>query len=259
MAPADEPAEPDAEATAPAWVLRLGRLPAWVLPAASAGAALLIRIWTLLEQRAANPLFRTAILDDRFYLDLAGGVPGGPADDPAWFLAPLYPWVLGIATQLGAVEMGTASAVSVLFGVATAAAVAVAARTLHSDLAGWLAGLLYAAAGTFVFHDVLPGQEPILCAVHALALVFAARFLRDGSWLSAGLLGATVGIAMLGRSTSAVLVAAGEVAQEVFSTCHFQPGQRLQLAGIDGSQPFQGSGVSWIVGATLRISLRKNR
>ncbi len=73
---------------------RLDAAPCWVLPAAVGLVSLVVRGATLAQQRASNPLFSQAILDDRLYLDLAGAVIDGSSSGQAWFLAPLYPWIL---------------------------------------------------------------------------------------------------------------------------------------------------------------------
>ena len=138
---------------------RLDALPRAALPAAVGVVALLLRLWVLVDQRADNPLYTLAILDDRTYLDLAAAV--RDASDPQpWFLAPLHPWVLGLVSS--APTMLTASFVNLVAGTLTAVAAAWAARDLHSSAAGWVTGALVAGAGTFVFHDTLPGQEALL-------------------------------------------------------------------------------------------------
>jgi 4-amino-4-deoxy-L-arabinose transferase-like glycosyltransferase len=143
-------------------------------------------------------------------------------------LAPLYPWTLAAASAGATPGMASAERLSVLVGALTAATVAVAARAVHSSLAGWIAGALYAFAGAFVFQDVLPGQEPLLCLLHAAGLLLAARFLAGGRPWTAAAFGAVVGAAVLGRSTSAALGVAFAVAAIARAT----PRRRAWLAAL---------------------------
>jgi tetratricopeptide (TPR) repeat protein len=197
------------------WRWRLERIeegPRWALPSAVGVVALVVRLWVLLDQRGGNPLFRLAILDDRQYLELAAAVTEGAPGQP-WFLAPLFPWVLGtVSSLIGPGMLGpgmlAASLVNVAAGTLTAVVAALAARDLHSHAAGWLAGALVALAGTFVFHDVLPGQEPLLCLLHVAGAWAAVRWLRSGSPAAAGLMGLAAGVAAMGRATSLVVAAA---------------------------------------------------
>ena len=66
---------------------RLDALPRAVLPVAVGLIALLIRAWVLPEQRADNPLYTLAILDDRTYLDLAAALNSDAVARP-WFRRP---------------------------------------------------------------------------------------------------------------------------------------------------------------------------
>jgi 4-amino-4-deoxy-L-arabinose transferase-like glycosyltransferase len=183
----------------------------WVIALVPAALSLALRLWALAEERAANPLFTLAILDDRNYLDTAAKIAAGEAGDDAWFLAPLYPWLLATASWIGSLEMGTASLLAALFGAATTALLVVAAGRLHSRTAGVVAGLLHAAAGTFVFHEILPGQEPVLELLTVATFVFAGPFVTEGSRRSAFVVGLLGGVAMLGRATSLALPLAAAI------------------------------------------------
>ncbi len=184
---------------------RLDALPRAALPLTVAAVALVIRLWVLFEQRGANPLYTLAILDDRTYLDLAIGLRDGSASRP-WFLAPLHPAVLALVSATP--TMLTVSLVNLTAGVATSVAAAWTARALHSQAAGWVSGLLVAGGGTFVFHDTLPGQEPLLALLHVVGVLLVVRWLRTGALLDAGLLGVVAGVATMGRATSLALAAA---------------------------------------------------
>ncbi len=169
------------------------------------GIALVIRFQVLGNLRDADPALRAPLLDDLAYLEMARGFAAG--DGAAWFLAPLYPWLVAQAARFGDVGLGVACGVNAVLGALAAGGAALAARSLHSAAAGWIAGGVCAVFGAFVFHDVIPGQEPALTLLHLLALLAAIRLVRGGGLASAGALGVLAGVAMLGRGTSLALVA----------------------------------------------------
>lgn len=195
---------------------------------ATCAVALLVRVLELVQQRAGNPLFELAILDDRNYLDLARELASGSGGATSWFLAPLYPFVLSLAGSVGGFSLATASVLSLLCGVGTTALVALGARRLHGPVAGWIGGLLQALAGTFVFHDILPGQEPLLCLLHAAGFLLTLRLLERPAAAPAVALGLLAGVAMLGRATSIALPLAALVV--LLPRCDGR-GPRLRLAG----------------------------
>lgn len=184
------------------------------------GVALLslaVRVWVLTEQLATNPMLRAAWLDDGYYIAFARALTEGVPR--SWFMAPAYPGLLALAAPFGGGEIDLALAcwVNVPLGVGTSVAIALCARSLHSPAAGWIAGLLHALLGAFAFLDTTPGQEPLLCLLHVLAFATAlwlarrvsvsegGRVARGVAW-PAGALGVASGLAVLGRSTSIVLL-----------------------------------------------------
>ncbi len=199
---------------------RLSTSARWRLPVVVGVVALALRLWVLFEERAGNPLFRLAILDDGQYLDLAAAYADGSPARP-WFLAPLYPYLLSVVAASARPSMLAASLLNVVAGTLTAVCAALAARDLvgrgtgdrAGGLAGWLAGGALALSGTFVFHDALPGQEPLLCLLHVAAFWAGLRWLRSGSPPAAGAAGLAAGVASMGRATSlGIAVAAAALA-----------------------------------------------
>ena len=179
-------------------------VPTWTVAVAVGVVSLVIRSLVLRDLLAEDPLFHVPVLDDRAYLDIARSMADGRTDP--WFLAPLYPWLLWLAAVVLPLGMPLACGINVVLGAAGSVAATAAATSLHSRTAGFIAGLLHASCGAFVFQDVTPGQEPALSLLHLLALCFAVRLARRRDPRSAALLGGCAGIAVLGRGTSMSLL-----------------------------------------------------
>ncbi len=181
---------------------------------------------------AADPLLKRPYLDDAYYVEMASRMARGEAFD--WFLAPLHPWLGARLAGGSGPSIAFLGGLNAVLGALTSGVVALAAariaRALQREVAAaWTAGLLHAAAGIFVFHDVLPGQEAALGLFTALAILCGAHLASVGATgdavidrerdvdtapepyrraaLWAAGLGLAVGLAALGRGTSLVLVA----------------------------------------------------
>ena len=175
---------------------------------AIAAVSLMLRVWTLSQMLAHNPLFAEPVLDDAVYIDAAQRfVDGAPAG--AWFLAPLYPTLLGIVAKFlggATIGMGLACSVSLACGVATTAVLALTAHQLAGARGAWITGLLHAAAPAFVFQDVIPAQEAPLSLLYAVAMLLGVVWYRHRSWWSVAGFGVVVGIAALGRGTAILML-----------------------------------------------------
>ncbi len=181
---------------------------AYLIAAAVAVVAASLRVWTLWEQRDGNALLTLAILDDRSYLELAAAMKNEPSGQP-WFLAPLFPWVLSLFSPYdGWPTMLQASVVNLVFGSLAAGVTALAAHHLAGRTAACVAGAAVALGGTFVFHDILPGQEPLLCLLHAAGVLYGVQWCRGGGRADAVTLGVVTGFACLGRALSLSLAIA---------------------------------------------------
>ncbi len=173
---------------------------AWPVVVGVVAISLAVRWLVLRDLLAADPLLKAPTLDDRAYLDMARAMNAG--ERGAWFLAPVYPWVVAAASRLFPFGMPLACGVDVALGAAASGALAAAGCALHSRTAGVIAGLAHALVAAFVFLDVTPGQETALVLLHALAFLAAIRLTDGGGWKTAALFGVCVGVAVLGRATS---------------------------------------------------------
>ena len=167
----------------------------WVLLAILlAGAAL--RLAYVAAQAAHDPWFANPAFDGAYYLNWArawAGQGGGP--DGAFYLAPLYPWLLSWWLRAGGESFGLLYLLQHGLGLATAGLIAVAGRRRLGEGAALAAAALYLLHAPLLFFASRPLGESL-----ALFLLFAAvaAAWRAGpaSGLAAGFL---AGLAALAR------------------------------------------------------------
>ncbi len=163
-----------------------------------------VRAWVLHDLRAADPLLVRPYLDDRYYLEMAGQMAQGTA--VPWFLAPLHPWIAARASAFATLDLGLLCTVNLVAGALTSAVVAAIGARLAGARAAWAAGLAHALLGVFVFHDVLPGQEPWIGLATAVVVLLTLALAEGAGPATAAGLGVAVGVAALGRGTSLALL-----------------------------------------------------
>ena len=163
-----------------------------------------VRLWTLRDLEAADPLFRVTILDEAVYVREALRIHEGRPATSASLVSMLWPWLLAL---FGAVTRHAASLVNVGLGSAIAGIAAAGAARLGGSLAaGAVAGGICALSGALVFQDATAQIETLL-ALSVLASVLAsAAAARSPTWMRLALAGAAAGIAILGRGTHAGLL-----------------------------------------------------
>jgi hypothetical protein len=201
--PADAPSRAASRLTGAAAAGPSGRRVA-LLGFGVAALAAGVRIWTLAELEAADPLALVPILDEAVYLREARRLGEGLGPTTPSLVALLWPWTLA---ALGAVTQHAAALVDVAIGSLVAAlAAAGAARLAGSLAAGVVAGAVCALSGALVFQDATAQIEPLLGLLAlstALALAAAAR---APTWTRLTVAGLLAGVAILGRGTNAALL-----------------------------------------------------
>jgi len=146
-----------------------------------------------LYQVAASPFFDESVVDARSYVEygreLAGGAwSGRPL--PFW-QPPLYPYFLGLLFALFGDGLVLPRLLQALAGAATCVALWDLGRRAFSPAVGWLAAVLAALYGPFIYFEgeLLPATWAVLLdVVVLLALLWAARGQSSMRWLAAGLL-----------------------------------------------------------------------
>jgi len=167
-------------------------------------------------------------LDGAYYYHLAGRVAAGDVwlldaasffgqPPPAFFLSPLYVYVLAAGLTIGQGSIETARFLQILLGTAGVGLMALTARRWFGSAAGWWTGLVAAGFGLFTFYEILILQaslDPFLSALDLYLITRAAQAAGaegDGArravawWAGAG---AALGLHALNRPNM-IVVAAG--------------------------------------------------
>jgi tetratricopeptide (TPR) repeat protein len=164
-------------------------------------AALAARL-VVLAQLHDHPLLRPeAGLDTGAYVGLARKVVAGDfwlGPDP-YFVSPLYIYFLAAIFAASGGSLLAAQLVQVLLGTAAVALVYADARRWVSAGRAWVAGLLAAGTGVFVFHEVTLLQAALDPFLTALALHLLSRALHDHRPASSVAAGIAFGLLALNR------------------------------------------------------------
>ncbi len=135
--------------------------------------------------------------DSAYYFHLAQRVAAGDvwllgADSffgeapPAFFLPPLYIYVLALFFKLGGGAVEAARFAQILLGALGVGLLALTARRWFGTAAGWWAGALAATSGLFTFYEILILPAALEPALAALDLYLLTRALQAGADAAAG-------------------------------------------------------------------------
>ena len=158
-------------------------------------AGAIARIGYVLAQPGSDPAFSRPVLDGAYYLDWARAIAagsGGPTG--AYYLAPLYPWLLSLLLRAG---LGLQALYLLQHGavVATAGLLAGVARRAAGDAAGLLAAAILLLYHPMLFFASRPAGEAVGILLLAASLFLAGR---EGT-AARGSAGILSGLASLAR------------------------------------------------------------
>ncbi|MEW6073254.1 MAG: tetratricopeptide repeat protein [Planctomycetota bacterium] len=159
-------------------------------------AAAVHRLLYHLAQPAADPFAFRPFLDGEAYVDGAQAILAGTAErGEAFYLAPLYPYLLAGLFAATGVGLGAVYLVQHVLSLATAAGVGWLARRRAGDTAGIAAAALFAFHSPLVFFAATPMGETV-----ALFLLVASLVAAEGrSGPRAAGAGLLAGLASLAR------------------------------------------------------------
>ena len=164
--------------------------------------------WFYVDRLLESPLSKSMFDDARIYWAWSDRIAHGHLVGVyPFFLAPLYPYVLGLLRAVGVNAPATVLAVQSLWGAAAVALLADAARRLTTPAIGLAVGVLIAFYEMAVFFDGLFLSESLLFFVAASFLWWAVRFEwpTAEAW-KAAILGLLAGFLAAGRATAGLLV-----------------------------------------------------
>lgn len=177
-----------------------------ILFAVAWAVALAVRLAVLWQVRA-DPNIDQLSGDGAAYWQWATRIAGGEwAGSEVFYQTPLYPYFLAGLQTAGAGESGVRIIQAVL-GSIGCGILALAARRMFSDRAGWIAAMLLAFYPPAISYD-LQIDKPVLDIALACALVWCiARQSNGVTWLGLLTTGLVGGLLSLNRENALVLVA----------------------------------------------------
>jgi hypothetical protein len=168
------------------------------------GAALVLRVGFALRF-ALTPLGRYLYLDSRLYDQMALAIAAGRPAGGAFFVEPLYAYVLALTYRLAGHQLWLVRGIQVLGGALTAMLACGLAGRLYGRRAALACGLGVALYGPLVFYDAMilkTSFEVLALTGLAFLLVRSASSASIARWLACGLL---LGAAVLLRGNFLVL------------------------------------------------------
>jgi len=172
--------------------------------------ALAVRLLYLLELRESL-LFAAALGDGRQYLDWARQIAAGDwLGSEVFYQAPLYPYLLALATRLVGPELWPLRVLQEVSGALSCGLLALAGRRFFSPRIGLAAGLLLAVYPPAIFFGALIQKSALalllLCALLALLAVAAETAAGRRSWAALGGAGVVLGALALTRENALILI-----------------------------------------------------
>jgi tetratricopeptide (TPR) repeat protein len=162
-----------------------------------------IHIWSIRD----SPFFDVLLGDARRYDAWAAGIAAGNwAGTGVFYQAPLYPYLLGTFYALAGRNLMTVRLVQAAIGATACVLLAFAARRVHSERAGVIAGLGLACYAPAIFFDSLLQKSTLDVFFVSLSIWIVSALLdspsRRGLWAALGLV---VGGFSLTRENALVL------------------------------------------------------
>ncbi len=148
-----------------------------------------LRLAYLLAQPASDPYFAQPAFDGAYYVDWARAIAAGrPGPEGAFYLAPLYPYLLAALIKLTDGGFGLLYLLQQLLGVGAAAVLALACRRAVGDFAALAAAALFLLYHPVIFFAARPLGEPLALFL-LIGSIGAAIRRSTASGAVAGLLG----------------------------------------------------------------------
>ena len=145
----------------------------WAL-GATLVAALGVRVAYVVAQPASDPTFATPVLDGAYYVDWARSLAAGGTGPPgAYYLAPLYPVLLGLFFRVCGENFGLLYYAQHVLGVSTAGLCGLASRRLAGDAAGLATAVVFLLYQPLLFFASRPLSETLGIFLAGVALFIA--------------------------------------------------------------------------------------
>ncbi len=178
---------------------RLGRAE-WLGLAALLAVALALRLLHLFEIRTNDPFFEAPSVDPRLYHEWATRIAGGDwVGEEAFFLGPLYPYLLGVVYTIFGPSLLAAKLTNVALGTLTVGLVFVLARRIFDRRVAFVAAAIAACYRMAFFYEGMLVVANVLMPITLVVVLTTLRVCERPTLGRAALAGVAAGIAALAR------------------------------------------------------------
>jgi len=176
-------------------------------PLAIFAVALIVRLIVLFGLRANDPTFYAPLVDSQWHHIWATQIAGGQIfPDTVFFRAPLYPLILGLLYFISGSSILFAKLFWIVVGSLSCVIVYRIAAMLFSDTVGRIAGLTMAFYGTIVFFDTQLLFPVLIIFLNTMAVYLLVMYHRDGKDSYLYISGLLLGLSVVTRPNTIVLV-----------------------------------------------------
>ena len=168
----------------------------------------LVRLLHLMAFFGNSPFAGTLVSDAHIFDSWAFRISGGEwAGDPKLFiLPPLYPYLLSLVYIVVGRSPAFAVFLQSVLGVIASGLVWHLAHRRFGAIAGITAGVLFGAAGTVLFYEIMLVGTSVVVFLTLLALTFLDRWRTDHAWRSLGFAGLCLGLLAILRPNFLLLI-----------------------------------------------------
>ncbi len=171
--------------------------------------ALLLRLINLLQMKLNSPFYELPTTDSAFYNELAVKIAEGEwLGSEVFYYNPFYPYLLGVLYSIFGPSLTIAKIIQLFIGTGTCVLIYLLGKRLSGPTVGFIAGLLAAFYGLFIFYDdlILPSTISLFLYTLTILMLLLAKDKPSPSRVVAA--GFSLGLAFLCRPTVLPFVAA---------------------------------------------------
>jgi 4-amino-4-deoxy-L-arabinose transferase-like glycosyltransferase len=178
-----------------------GGVRSWMPLLFIAAGALALRLVFLIQLRS-TPFFSNFFSDSLLYLNAARSILDGSVEPKAFFLSPLYPYIIAAVMRIAGSADLPLRLLQCMLGSLTVAGAYLLAKELFSRNAAIMTALVAAVYAPLVYYDNAVLIEPWVTACAIFHMIFLAKALRGGLVRHAAMAGVLFGLLCVFRANT---------------------------------------------------------